>query len=381
MHDTEVRLVAWRDGSTQAERLSAAILKLAGYEEINPQAPIGGPDGGQDVLCARGGITWVGAVYFPPTLVTFTAVRRKFESDLAKVPQKHRGFAFITNRPLTPIQRTALETAGTKAGKDVDIFHLERLRALLDGPRGYGARLQFLGIPMTTEDQLSWFAEADDRVMSALAINTRELLSIKILIQGLAKDNAVMARTMSQLGIVAPPTPDLLSSANFAAAVPANPLSATINVPLVLLTHRLACFDMPIRTVGVLRTTEVWLANQQGQRAECLKPLSVGAVPEQLDELCSTWRDRYPALLRESPLGKLEAIARFHARLLVIHPFLDGNGRLARAILMQQCLDLFGVANMSLLDQGAGYYRALRLADNGNLKALVTLIMPLVDLY
>ena len=380
MHDTEVRLVAWRDGSTQAERLSAAILKLAGYDDIDPQAPIGGPDGGKDILCARGGITWVGAVYFPPTLVTFAAVKKKFLSDLSKVPAHHRGFIFVTNRPLTPTQRTALETAGTTAGKDVDIFSLERLRALLDAPRGYGARLQFLGIPMTTEDQLSWFAESDDRVMNALTVNTRELLSIKTLIQGLAKNNAEIVRTMSLLGMAAPPTPDLLSSANFSAAIPASPVSATLDIPMVLLTHRLACFDMPTRTVGILRSVEVWLANQQGQRAEHLEPPRAAAVFGQLDQLCSTWRDQFPVLSSGRPIEKLEAIARFHAKLLVIHPFLDGNGRLARALMMQQCLDWFGVANMSLLDQGTGYYRALASADKDDLGPLVMLLKPMVDL-
>ena len=43
----------------------------------------------------------------------------------------------------------------------------------------------------------------------------------------------------------------------------------------------------------------------------------------------------------------------------MIHPFLDGNGRPGGAVFMQQCLDLFGRADMSLLDRGAGYYHAL----------------------
>jgi hypothetical protein len=380
MPDAELRLIAWRDGSTKAERLAAAILKLAGYESIDPQGPIGGPDGGKDILCRKGGITSVGAVYFPPTQVTFAKLKNKFLADLAKVSTKHKGFAFITNRPMTPTQRTALETAGSDAGKDVDIFHLERLLTLLNSPQGYGTRLQFLSIPMTTEDQLSWFAESDDRVVDAISINTRELLSMKAILQDIAKDNVNILRTMSQLEAVTPPTPDLLSSANFSAAMSTRPVSGVIDVPMILFTHRLACFDMPKRTVGVLRTTSVWLANPQGERAKYLQPPPADAVPRQLTELCSTWCQQYPALLNSPPLEKLRGISHFHVKLLVIHPFVDGNGRLARALLMQHCLDLFGVANMSLLDKGSGYYRALASADRDDYTPLIELLKPVVNM-
>jgi hypothetical protein len=62
--DTELRLSFWRDGSTQAERLAAAVLRLSGYEEIDPQNPLGGPDGKKDILCQKGGLTWVAARRF-----------------------------------------------------------------------------------------------------------------------------------------------------------------------------------------------------------------------------------------------------------------------------------------------------------------------------
>lgn len=380
MPDTELRLVAWRDGSTQAERLSAAILRLSGYEGIDPQAPIGGPDGGKDIICSRGGFVWTGAVYFPPTPVAFSSVKRKFQSDLGKVPSTNRGFAFITNRPLSPTQRTTLETLGTAAGKAVDIFHLERLRALLDGPRGYGVRLQYLGLAMTTEDQLAWFSESDDRVMNAVTLNTRELLAIKSMLQGVAKNNAEIMRTMSTVGLTTPPTPDLLSTANFLAPIPTTPISAVIDVPAVLFTHRLACFDMPVRSVGVLRKTEVWLADSGGKRAEHLQPPRADMVRELLDELCAAWRRNYSTVSAGRPIQKLEAIARFHAKLLAIHPFMDGNGRVARALMMQQALDFFGVANMSLLEQGTSYYRALGSADANDVTPLTTLLKPVVGL-
>jgi hypothetical protein len=98
--DTELRLSFWRDGSTKAERLAAALLQLSGYEEIDPQSPLGGPDGKKDILCRRGGITWVGAVYFPTGPASFTATKKKFNSDLARPNPK--GFVFVTNQTLSP---------------------------------------------------------------------------------------------------------------------------------------------------------------------------------------------------------------------------------------------------------------------------------------
>ncbi|MEJ0022799.1 MAG: hypothetical protein WDN76_04735 [Alphaproteobacteria bacterium] len=99
MNDTELRLSAWRDGSVQAERLAAAVLTLAGYEEIDPQAPLGGPDGRKDILCAKGGVKWIGAVYFPLSAVRFSSIKKKFLGDLEGTT-KHsaRGIAFVPTR-------------------------------------------------------------------------------------------------------------------------------------------------------------------------------------------------------------------------------------------------------------------------------------------
>lgn len=378
MLDTELRLSAWRDGSTQAERLATAILKTSGYDEVDPQSPLGGPDGGKDILASKGGITWVVAVYFASTPVSFASVKRKFNADLAKVDHHRRGFAFVTNQPLTPGQRSKLETIATTSNKEIDIFHLERIRAQLDSPSGYGVRLQFLKIPMSVEEQLSWFEESGDRVIQALNLNTRELLSIKALIQDLARDSADIIRTMSSVGATPAATPDLLSTTNFSKSDNYAPISARIDIPFVLMTHRLACFDLPSRSVGVLRTTDIWLTNASGERADHLQPPSAREVAESLAKVCAEWRDHYEDLAKASTDSRLAAIATFHSRFLVIHPFIDGNGRSARALLMQQCLDLFGVADLSLMDRGSAYYRALASADRGDLADLVNLLKPVV---
>lgn len=75
---------------------------------------------------------------------------------------------------------------------------------------------------------------------------------------------------------------------------------------------------------------------------------------------------------------RLTGLAEFHARLLVIHPFFDGNGRTARAILMQIYLDLFGRADMSVMDKGAKYYAALTRADDGDMRDLAAIIRRVI---
>jgi hypothetical protein len=90
--DTELRLLFWRDGSTQAERLAASALGLLGYEEIDPQSPLGGPDGTKDIVCRKGAYTWIAAVHFPTGPISFTAIKKKYSTDLLGAPSGHQGF-------------------------------------------------------------------------------------------------------------------------------------------------------------------------------------------------------------------------------------------------------------------------------------------------
>ena len=51
---TETQLREWRTGQAGSERLAAAILHLDGFEDIDPQAPLGGADDKKDILCRKG---------------------------------------------------------------------------------------------------------------------------------------------------------------------------------------------------------------------------------------------------------------------------------------------------------------------------------------
>jgi fido (protein-threonine AMPylation protein) len=375
--DTELRLSFWRDGSTKAERLAAAALRLSGYEEIDPQSPLGGPDGKKDILCQKGGLVWVGAVYFPSGPARFTAVKKKFKSDLDGMPVAPTGFVFVTNQSLSPTQRSTLSNMVKVKGKEVDILHLQQLQNLFDSAPGYGVRIQYLGIEMNIEEQLSWAVDSDSQTAKALAAHTRELLALRSSVDRMRDGQSHIIKTLGQATAATVSTPDLISVSSFKKSDAFPAISANLSPELVLLFHRLTCFDLPSRAVGQFRTRDVWLGNLEGRIATHVQPPSPEQVADLLIALCEDWRKVYTGLRNQAL--KLDAVAKFHANFLLIHPFVDGNGRVARALLMQQCLDLFGKADMSLMGKGADYYSALQAADAKNYRPLVALLKPVVS--
>lgn len=149
-------LQQWDAGQAVSERLAGHILRLEGFESIDPTHPMGGRDGGKDLFAVKDGTKWAGAAYFPMGQKRFPAIKAKFLADLKGVAKNGaQGLAFVTNQHLTKSQRDGF--VGLASPIPVDLFHLERIASLLDSPAAYGIRLEFLGIEMTREDQLSFF--------------------------------------------------------------------------------------------------------------------------------------------------------------------------------------------------------------------------------
>ncbi len=141
--------------------MCADLLALQAFDDIDPQAPLGGGDGKKDILCSKNGIRYVAAAYFPTTEKTYSEIERKFLDDLEGVKANKRdGFLFFTNQHLTIGEREKLNGAATAGTSDCQIFHIERIRALLDQPSGYGIRVQYLRIPLSPEEQFAYFADA-----------------------------------------------------------------------------------------------------------------------------------------------------------------------------------------------------------------------------
>ena len=106
---------------------------------------------------------------------------------------------------------------------------------------------------------------------------------------------------------------------------------------------------------GHFREIEVQVATHIGPKAE--------ALPVFLDRFCEYYSSNLTAI------EKVVALAASHHRLAWIHPFTDGNGRVARlfsdAFLLHLGLDSAGMWSISrgLARRKADYYSALSIAD------------------
>ncbi len=142
--ETWHRLREWTQGQGPSERLAQQILLSEGFTGLDPSHPLGGKDGGADATASRDGLRWVMAAYFPRGQQTLKEIEKKLIGDFEGVQtNKADALAFVTNQELRRGERKALREAvdGT-----VEIFHLERLTAILDQPKMYGVREQFLSI-------------------------------------------------------------------------------------------------------------------------------------------------------------------------------------------------------------------------------------------
>jgi hypothetical protein len=153
--ETWHRLRVWTSGQGPSERLAAQVLLSEGFSRLDPAHPLGGPDAKRDALAWRDGSAWIMAAYFPRAQRPFTEIRAKFISDCEGIESNGAaGIAFVTNQEISRAERDQL-CALTE--HSVELFHLERLTAILDQPSMLLVRAQFLGIaPGEGEDADNW---------------------------------------------------------------------------------------------------------------------------------------------------------------------------------------------------------------------------------
>lgn len=258
MTPTETALRDWRTGAIGAERLVAGLLTLEGFSGIDPQAPLGGPDGGKDILAGREGSKWVAAVFFPPTTQRFAEVRVKFTEDIAGVRRNRAaGFAFFVNQHLTVGDRAELTKLATDGQgippEQLELYHLERLRAILDTPRGYGLRLEHLRIAMTLEEQISFFSELNDELTKQRLAHAVELTNLNRKIDVIVERTAYLVeRAGPQRGSSLEP-----ASVHSRVADDLKPPMSELNVSVLALIHRLVT-DSDSRSRGHIRGVNVW---------------------------------------------------------------------------------------------------------------------------
>ena len=161
--ETFNRLLNWDRGQAPSERLAAIILSKDGFNGVDPSHPLGGQDGLKDMTLSSDGKRWIGAVYFPRGQQSFSDIKKKFSHDLDGVKANGaEGLAFVTNQELRLGERKKLSELVPEI--DVQIYHLERIASLLNTPSFYGIRMEFLDIEMSKEEQLSFFADNDQRL-------------------------------------------------------------------------------------------------------------------------------------------------------------------------------------------------------------------------
>ena len=119
----------------------------------------------KDFVCTKGGVRWVAGVYFSRSKCLFSAVKKKFLNDALGVDKNNAdAFAFVTNQELTLSQR---EKLSEEVAFDVELYHLERISTMLNSAPMYGVRLEFLGIEMTKEEQLS-FVSMHEKILEQI---------------------------------------------------------------------------------------------------------------------------------------------------------------------------------------------------------------------
>lgn len=100
-------------------------------------------------------------------------------------------------------------------------------------------------------------------------------------------------------------------------------------------------------------------------------PPDYAKVPKLMDELTAS--------LKKPKMGTIETAAHLHHGFVAIHPFADGNGRVAR-LLTNLYLIRHGFPPMVLRRENrATYYRCLSEADDGNLKPFADFVARAVD--
>jgi fido (protein-threonine AMPylation protein) len=374
MADTEAKIRDWRFGTTQAERMCAALLNLEGYEEVDPQHPLGGPDGLKDVLCKKNGKLWVAAAFFPPTLPTFKEIKDKFIHDLAGLAANNAdAITFFVNQYLTIGEREDLRSQSSS--HEVEIYHLERIRNLLDSPKGCGIRLEYLRIPMTEEEQWAFWSVMNTDVVRRLADN--ELRRHQQMTSMESKIDLLLERSMAIE----------LNLRSQQSSLKISPTGANgVEMPTASFTAATVCWIHRLLTEGTtmseairgrLRTTQSWIG-KAGSTLETASyiPPSPQDIPMQLEQLLEWWHNRHGQLIGTTKAEIASGLAELHHRFLALHPFLDGNGRVARAIMDQAARELLNQGvGAELVEDSASYYGALQAGDRGDLRPLTERIL------
>jgi hypothetical protein len=185
------------------------------------------------------------------------------------------------------------------------------------------------------------------------------------------------ARRTTAVGMNLSDGPSSLSSSDGVGMPLVNFPTSCMTIEQLVWVQRLVLGDSVVR-LGI-RDVDVWVGGDTPETA-VFKPVPHTQVMSKFNILITNWRQGYASLLSEEAETVIGLLAKFHFDILKIHPFLDGNGRVARAILEQQIRELLGTDVHAIFSNTAKeYYEALSRANDGDLALLKALIKAHVD--
>jgi len=179
-YETDERLKSYLDTNQLGrEQLCRDVLSVdPRFDEVTPRHPRGGPDGGRDLEARyRQRHLTFGAVGFINQATDSSenkrAARAKFQSDLRRAlsaEPKPECFVFFTNINLSVTEKDELVKSALAEGLTYcEVMDRERLRIALDGPDGFSARFQHLGLPLSEAEQASFFAKWGDDIQGVVS--------------------------------------------------------------------------------------------------------------------------------------------------------------------------------------------------------------------
>ena len=179
-YNTDEKLKSYLDtNQLHREQMCRAVLATdKRFSDVRPRQPRGGPDDGRDIQAIyREDQTVFGAVSFVNQANDSNeqkkTVKKKFSRDLVSAISADKDlkvFVFFTNINLTTGEKDALIAKAKRKGiLFCEILDRERIRITLDSPDGFSIRFQFLSIPLSEEEQASFFSRWGDDIQSIIS--------------------------------------------------------------------------------------------------------------------------------------------------------------------------------------------------------------------
>jgi fido (protein-threonine AMPylation protein) len=146
------------------------------------------------------------------------------------------------------------------------------------------------------------------------------------------------------------------------------------------LLNEILCVDSPAEVIaGRYRTHELWVGPDGcSKESASYIPLEAKYVGNRMSSLLTQWNRVAVDLAKQDNVSVTSAMASFHHKFLEIHPYPDGNGRVARAILDLQVRNFTLARSPLRLKSYFEYYLALKAADDGHLDPLESLIISIL---